>query len=928
MIDAGKIFGRRNKNSLPAVVVVLALTLSLLLIAAPARLGAQNPDGTIYKPVKGYYPTGASFFQAHLTASDIDGDGKQEILAGNTNGVLYCFNAKAELRWAYGTGGQIQGAPACYDVDGDGKKEVWVGNMNGVMWGFDCNGQPLTRWGWPKQTPDDNGFVGIFSSPAIGDINGDGAAEIVVGTYGHHVFVWNFMGGVLPGWPYDNKDTIWSSPALADLDRDGLKEIIIGGDSTGGSGWHYPAGGLLYAFNGDGGMVPGFPRMTPEVTWSSPVVSDIDGDGLYEIVVGTGHYYKATHRLTSEGHKVYAYNHDGSDVPGWPVTAAGSTFSSPAIGDIDRDGTKEVVIACNGLYGIGEDHIMAIKPDGRVMWDVRGFAGPNMGSPCLGDVTGDGLPEAIMGSGWAIGAWDPSGKVVWNQPLDNFVVTSPVVGDFDGDGRIEAAVATGDAPGGNYPGGGFYVFDCCSKNNAVTSNEKEICPWSMFRFNDTHSATVLTGNEPPPPPPPPPPANFYEYILLMNPGAETAHATLEFMNEKAEKVAVPWAVGPGSRSTVLVNRYMAGCGVSAKVTSDVPIICERAMYFNFQGRWKGGTDSIGAQKPAKNWYLAEGYTADNFDEYVLVQNPEKSGVQVNMTFMREGAGPLEKGFDLAPESRFTLNLKSVPGLEHTSVSTKVEATGDVICERSMYFNYNGNIGGHDSIGVTEPSEHWYLAEGYTAQSYDTYVLVQNPGGEDAAVDVSFLRSDGYQSKVSFLLPQKSRKTVKVDDVPGFEAAEVSTEVTSSKGVVAERAVYFNAGGRDGGHESIGVREPADRWYLPEGYTGGSFDTYVLIMNPSDGPATAKTTFLRSDGYSWSRVDNLLPRSRFTIHVDEMPGFDNAEVSTLVEAQGDTKVIAERAMYFVYDNKWADGHDSIGVNSPSTTWYFAEGYTGL
>jgi hypothetical protein len=296
--------------------------------------------------------------------------------------------------------------------------------------------------------------------------------------------------------------------------------------------------------------------------------------------------------------------------------------------------------------------------------------------------------------------------------------------------------------------------------------------------------------------------------------------------------------------------------------------------------------------------------------------------------MREGAAPIVKGFDLAPESRFTLNLKNIPGLENVSVSTKVEATGDVICERSMYFNYNGYVGGHDSIGVTAPANHWYLAEGYTAQNYDTYVLVQNPGQEQATVELAFLRGDGYQSKVSFVLPPESRKTVKVDDVPGFEAAEVSTEVTSDTGVIAERAMYFNAGGRDGGHDSIGVSAPADKWYLPEGYTGGSFDTYLLIMNPAEKPATVKATFLRSDGYTWSRVDNMLPRSRFTIHVDEMPGFDNAEVSTIVEAVGDTKVIAERAMYFVYDGKWADGHDSIGVNSASTTWYFAEGYTGM
>jgi hypothetical protein len=914
------------RRARPVAVFLTALAV-VALSSAVAPVGADTSK-TGHKAIEGLARVGASFYDAKITTSDLDGDGRMEILVGNTNGNVYCFTSKAKLKWSHNTGAMIQGAPACKDVNGDGNKEVFVGDMNGVVWGFGSDGTVLTHWGWPKATQcsPGGGVNGVYSSPAIGDINGDGIDDVVVGTWGKYIYAWSYTGGLLPGWPYDNKDSVWSSPALADIDMDGVKEVIIGADSTGGSDWPYPAGGLLYAFNGDGSTCAGFPLWTPEVIWSSPAVADIDGDGYYEIVVGTGHYYKAIGRLSTEGHRVYAFNHDGSMVGGWPVTAAGSTFSSPAVGDIDRDGTMEVVIACNGMNGIGEDRVMAIKPDGSVMWEVRAFGGPNLGSPAIGDVNGDGFPDVVLGSGWAIGAWDHTGKVIWDQPLDNFVITSPAVGDFDADGHVKVACATGDAPGGNHPGGSFLVFDCGRKRN-VKGGDAALFPWAMFRYRGHHNATILTGNEPPPPPPPPPPANFHEYILMMNPGEAVANATIELMNEAGEKMSIPWRILPGSRSTAHVNRLMPGCGVSARVISDTPIICERSMYFDYQGRWQGGTDSAGATEPSDTWYLAEGYTAPNFEEFVLIQNPQKKWVKAELTFMREGTEPIQASVNLAPESRFTLNVKVVPGLENASVSTMVRAADGVVCERSMYFDYGGHTGGHNAMGVTEPAEKWYLAEGYTAQEYDTYVLIQNPGDSQARVDLSFLRSDGHVREMPVTVPATGRRTVKVDDVPGFEAAEVSTQITSDVPVIAERAMYFDAGGRSGGHDSTGVSRPAETWYLAEGYTGGEFDSYVLLMNPG-GAARVRTTFMRSDGHSWSRTDDLLPRSRFTIHIDEMPGFENAEVSTLVETVDGSRIIAERAVYFVYDGVYPGGHGCVGVNSPEKTWYFAEGYTGM
>jgi hypothetical protein len=106
-------------------------------------------------------------------------------------------------------------------------------------------------------------------------------------------------------------------------------------------------------------------------------------------------------------------------------------------------------------------------------------------------------------------------------------------------------------------------------------------------------------------------------------------------------------------------------------------------------------DSVGVTQPADAWFLAEGCTQGGMETWVLVQNPGVTDVIVRLTFMTSaGEQPGPQDFPIAAGTRHSFNLGEY--VTDWDVSTKVEASAPVICERAMY---GGNrTWAHDSIG--------------------------------------------------------------------------------------------------------------------------------------------------------------------------------------------------------------------------------------
>jgi hypothetical protein len=397
---------------------------------------AFRTDGT---QLPGWPTYTDSFMWSSPALADVDGDGRLEVIAGggyfiSEQGLrgrsIRVWKASGGApRWGFGTRGVVVGGVAVGDVNGDGRAEIAYGDA-GCEGPGTCPGGELVllTLAGDRLTPmfrRDLGGGSYFGGPVLGDITGDGRPEVVAADANWHVQAVDVNGNTRMNVAH-SQFTYWNSPAVADLDGNGINEVVA---ST-AVGEHPSAptlpekGGRLavtaWTTDGRGGLL--FPQMQSRV-----VLPRCDSTAPGKVgVVSPG---------VVRGSVLYLRNSYSSGVAN-SVTCLRMT-GTVVTGDWDGNGTRTPAVFRDGRWTVFSSN----GPDAQTTTVWYGSPGD---IPVAGDWNNDRIDTLGVFRG---GVWHLRNSVTSGAADGSFRYGSPgdvpVVGDWNNDGTDTLGVFRG-----------------------------------------------------------------------------------------------------------------------------------------------------------------------------------------------------------------------------------------------------------------------------------------------------------------------------------------------------------------------------------------------------------------------------------------------------------------------------------------------------
>ncbi|MCB1565449.1 MAG: VCBS repeat-containing protein [Rhodanobacteraceae bacterium] len=437
--------------------------------------------------------TDDSDLTAALLMADVDGDGDLDLIAGNQFGDFNRVYLNDDGLGASWIGSDLPGSDsqdttslALGDVDGDGDPDLIVGNQaathrlyrNDGSGGFTANGN----------VTDD---AHVTTALQMFDVDGDGDLDLIAGNVGgdpSRVYLnadglgSSWIGSDLPG----SNSQYPRSLALGDVDGDGDPDLVLGNDGQTNQ---------LYRNDGSGGFTAAGSIGSETDNTRALSLVDVDGDGDLDLI--TGNATQVNRLYLNNGSSDPFANVNATDI------STDTHFTSAlAVGDVDGDGDPDL-IAGNNNGQPNRLYLNRSIPDpwGGVSSNALSGSAANK-VVVLGDVDRDGDIDLIAGNAAGTepkrlylnnGSIDPwVGVTPVSIGSEAGGTRALALGDVDGDGDLDLVDARANAVNRYYLGDGSGGFDSGSDISSDADNTAAIVLGDVDRDGDLD---VIAGND-------------------------------------------------------------------------------------------------------------------------------------------------------------------------------------------------------------------------------------------------------------------------------------------------------------------------------------------------------------------------------------------------------------------------------------------------
>jgi hypothetical protein len=259
--------------------------------------------------------------------------------------------------------------------------------------------------------------------------------------------------------------------------------------------------------------------------------------------------------------------------------------------------------------------------------------------------------------------------------------------------------------------------------------------------------------------------------------------------------------------------------------------------------------------PSDAWYFADGFTASDSEEDLVLTNPLVDATVINVRFVTKDGerapSPLQ-GFVLPPQSLSVIKIAEQGARGEELVGVEIRAqSGAFVAARAQHYLGTGRLGYTLKLGAPAAHTDWWVVTGNYAGKPAEQIDVFNPGENDAMVSVLFSGSDAVTAQpLSLVVPSHRVVSVSMANVAGLPESEfvVSLSVLEGDPVVVEHVVTRQL--EENAATSVDLALPsamaATKWRSAIGAEAGR-ERALLVFNITGVDATASVASIGPAG---------------------------------------------------------------------------------